>query len=95
MTRGEAYEAAFTYCLLTGGSMTSCVRSASRNASVGGVKHSSHRYGAGFDIQYGTPANTFDPIDIGLAIETAGRLGLKLIREADHDHVQPADWKAG
>lgn len=95
MTPGQAYGAALQYCFMTGGSMTSCKRSDARNASVGGVNHSAHRYGVGFDVQYGDEKFEFAPIDHDTAVETARRLGLKLIREGDHDHLQPLGWEAG
>ena len=89
MTRAEFAEAAATFCVLTGGSVTSWTRTLRHNTAVGGVKHSAHLYGLAVDVVYDTPQA------LPLTMERARRLGLKLIREGDHDHVQPWNWSAG
>jgi len=91
MTRGEFVEAAMTFCALTGGSVTSWTRTVRHNASpaVGGVTNSAHLYGLAVDVVYDTP-QVLKP-----TMERARRLGLKLIREKDHDHLQPNDWVVG
>lgn len=89
MTRGQFIDAVDAFCTLTGGSQTSGKRTIKHNAAVGGVANSAHLYGLGLDVTYD------DPVDVGVATERARRLGLKLIRETDHDHLQPLDWQAG
>lgn len=89
MTRPDFYDALFAYCAMTGGSTTSVIRSRARNKAVGGVAHSSHMYGVGADVVYDTK-----PVPAMVA-EIARRLGLKLLAEGDHDHLQPLDWRAG
>ena len=89
MTRAEFAEAAATFCALTGGSVTSWTWTLRHNANVGGVTHSGHLYGLAVDVVYDTPQA------LRLTMERARRLGLKLIREGDHDHLQPATWSAG
>jgi hypothetical protein len=89
MTRAEFAEAASTFCALTGGSVTSWTRSLSHNTAVGGVKNSAHLFGLAVDVVYDAPQ------PLPAATERARRLGLKLIREGDHDHLQPATWEKG
>lgn len=89
MTRAEFLEAAASYCALTGGSVTSWARSLKHNKAVGGVTNSAHLYGLAVDIVYDAPQT------LVIATERARRLGLKLLREGDHDHLQPASWPAG
>lgn len=70
-------------------SETSGQRTPQRNLDVDGVTYSPHQYWVGRDLIFDdAPA----PEDLENA---AGRLGLKLIRERDHYHVQPADWLPG
>lgn len=89
MTRNEFVEAVMIFCELAGGSVTSWKRTLIHNTSVGGVSNSAHLYGLGVDIVYDTPQL------LPTIMERARRLGLKVIRENDHDHVQPSDWPAG
>lgn len=91
MTVGEFAEAVAMYCLLHEGSITSWGRSTKRNTTVGGVPGSSHRFWRGADVVYDDPAAVKNP----LRSEYARRLGLKLVIEGDHDHLQPLDWSAG
>lgn len=77
------------YCQAMGGSISSWGRTEAHNRKVGGVPGSAHRFWVGADVIYDAlPA--VDP-----ATEYAARLGLKLIREGDHDHLQPLTWRAG
>lgn len=98
MTIGDFAEAVAHYCLLLNGSITSWGRTRARNTKVGGAKFSGHLFFRGVDVVYDDPtmleANhpTFPD---GVRIETARRLGLRLIPERDHDHLQPLDWTAG
>jgi len=89
MTVYEFRCAVFVYCVLTRASETQGFRTKAHNDLVGGVEHSPHLYGLGQDVVYDGPVGMADRPDV------AERLGLKLVREADHDHLQPADWRAG
>jgi hypothetical protein len=89
MTRAEFLDAAYLLGLKYGASTTSWFRSDKHNKDVGGVPHSAHRFGLAVDLVYDTPPNKTD------IVEDARRLGLLLIREGDHDHLQPRDWEAG
>ncbi len=89
MTRAEFADAVLMVAAALGGSVTSWIRSEARNKAVGGVPLSAHRFGLGADLVYDRP------VPEGEARELARRAGLRLIREADHDHVQPLDWTAG
>ena len=111
MTRGEFAEAVAAYCLLTGGSVTSGGRSQNRNALAGGLPMSGHRFFVGADIVYDadlTPDETariaaalgrlvIIPVKPPLAqrLDMAQRLGVLLLAEGDHDHLQPMSWRAG
>ena len=88
MTVGEFAEAVSMYCVLHGGSITSWGRSTKHNTDVGGVPGSSHRFWRGADVVYDSPP-------AATRAEYARRLGLKLLPEGDHDHLQPLDWSAG
>lgn len=72
------------YCLETGGSVTSWIRSERHNATVGGHPRSKHLDGRAVDIVY----DVTPPLDARRAL--AERLTLKLIPESDHDHLQDA-----
>lgn len=89
MTIGVFAESVREFCALTGGSITSWIRSQTHNTAVGGVPQSAHRYGLGADVVYDQAQDAI------VATDTAKRLGLRLIREGDHDHLQPIDWMAG
>lgn len=78
-----------TYCYLTSGSVTSWFRTAAHNLDVGGMPNSAHLYGVGADVVYDAP------VPLAAATERAERLGLRLLREGDHDHLQPVAWHAG
>lgn len=91
MSIGEFAEAVAMYCLLHGGSITSWGRSTHHNREVGGVPGSPHRFWRGADVVYDDLNTQSDP----LRLEYARRLGLKIVQEGDHDHLQPLDWAAG
>lgn len=91
MTIGEFAEAVTTYCLIHRASTTSRMRTEMHNRAVGGVPLSGHRFGRAEDVVYDDAATRLDPA----RIEVAKRLGLKLLVEGDHDHLQPLDWSAG
>ena len=88
MTLGEFADAVRAYALITGASATSWGRTEKHNEAVGGVKYSAHRFWLAADLVYDGPP----PPD---AVAVAHRLGLKLIEEGDHHHVQPLGWIAG
>ena len=111
MTRRDFADAVADYCTITEQSVTSWGRTHARNVGVGGVLHSGHLYFRGADVVDDTtmqphelervrkllgPAwtpNARPPQEF--RIEVARRLGLKLVIEEDHDHLQPLDWQAG
>jgi hypothetical protein len=90
MTRSEFAEAVFTYCQITSASVTSGERTRVHNAAVGGVLHSAHLVGFARDVVYDAPILTLET-----RRDWALRLGLFLIVEGDHDHLQPLGWTAG
>ncbi len=99
------------YCAVTGASTTSGLRSTARNAAFRGVTHSAHRFWLGEDVVYDAQLTVeqlqvaeqhlgFKPYIAPLPAVTereqlAERLGLKLVHEDDHDHLQPAEWLPG
>jgi len=89
MTRAEFTEAVFTFAALSRGSVTSWIRTAKHNDEVTGVPHSAHLYGLAADVTYDAPVTIED------ATDRAKRLGMRLLREKDHDHLQPLDWQPG
>jgi hypothetical protein len=89
MSKNEFREAVESFCYRLGGSITSYGRTVRHNAAVKGVPQSAHQFWLAADIVYD------DTVDQNLANDTAKRLGLRLIREDDHDHLQPVDWIAG
>lgn len=111
MTFDDFHPAVMTYCALTAGSVSSYGRNPLYNAAVEGAPHSGHQYWLGADVRYlwqlassevdrvrrrfGMAWNPPDELPFVQRAEIAGRLGLKLIAEGDHDHLQPLDWRAG
>lgn len=64
-------------------------RTPERNIEVDGVARSPHQHWVGRDVLFqGTPGR--EELN-----ETGRRLGLKIIKELDHHHIQPVDWIAG
>ena len=82
----EFWTAVDSYCLRVTGSVTSGRRTPARNRFVGGSARSAHLEGLGADV---VPDSEM-PTDDRHAIAT--ELGLRLIAEGDHDHLQPAGW---
>lgn len=72
-----------TYRDQTNASVTSWGRTVDHNKAVGGVRKSFHLVDLAVDLVYD------HPIDEPTARELARSLGLKLIRETDHDHLEP------
>lgn len=89
MTVGEVAEAVAQYCLLTHASVTSGGRTEARNVQVGGVAYSAHRFHRGADVVYDAELPSADRKILG------ARLGLLVLIESDHDHLQPYDWPRG
>jgi len=89
MSPSEFQDRLIVFALVTGASTTSTGRTKQHNQIVGGVEHSAHRAWVAADVVYDSDAGRDG------ALEWARRLGLRLIREGDHDHLQPADWQAG
>jgi hypothetical protein len=83
-------DAVMRYAALTGASATSWFRTVKHNGEVGGVAHSAHVAGLAVDVVYDPPMPTAE-----WRTDWARRLGLRLVIEGDHDHLQPADWQAG
>lgn len=85
----EFHLAMMQYCVVTAASETSARRTIKHNLALGGVAHSAHLVFLARDVTY--------DVDLPLEYrqEYASRLGLTLIPEDDHDHLQPADWKKG
>ena len=92
MTPHDFLDALRTYCALTGASVTSYGRTPGHNADpkIGGVKNSAHLYWLAADVVYDPPV----PIP-SVRTERARRLGLWLLAEGDHDHLQPLEWSKG
>lgn len=89
MTPYQFFDAVRSFCTVLNGSVSSYGRAKAHNVAVGGVKYSAHQVWLGADVVYDTlPA-------IEERSEWAARLGLKLVVENDHDHLQPLEWRAG
>ena len=89
MTPLQFHESLMAYCRRLNGSTTSYGRTVKHNHDVGGVPQSAHQFWLGADVVYD------GPVAGALAADTAARLKLRVIRESDHDHLQPIDWSAG
>lgn len=89
MTPAEFGARVLAYCAALGASETSGFRTREHNADEGGKFYSPHRFALGRDVVYDEMVPEVE------AVTTASRLGLRLIREADHDHLQPLDWQGG
>jgi hypothetical protein len=81
--------AVVVYCLWTRASVVSGIRTAKRNGLLpDSVPHSGHLWGMAVDVVY----DDAPPED---GAEIAKRLGMTLLREHDHDHLQPLGWIPG
>jgi hypothetical protein len=85
MTPNDFFSAVQAYCYAAGGSVTSWGRTPKHNKAVGGVDDSAHLLWTGADVVYDGGMEA-DPLRDRLA----ARLGLMLVHEGDHDHIQPA-----
>jgi len=86
MTVTDFWSAVVEYRRRVNGSVTSGGRSAARNAAVGGKVNSSHLIDLGADV-----VSDGSLSDAARDVLARG-LGLQLIIEGDHDHLQPLDW---
>ena len=89
MTLHTFVDAVVAYCHATGASVTSWGRSRAHNAKVGGQLYSPHRFWLGLDVVYDQTLSGAE------RSQTARRLGLFLLDEGGHDHLQPLDWTKG
>ncbi len=89
MSTVEFLDALRAYCAALGASVTSYGRTTAHNVTVGGVKYSAHRAWLAADVVYDVIPPELDRQQL------ARRLGLLLVVEGDHDHLQPIGWSAG
>jgi hypothetical protein len=89
VTPHEFLDCLRAYIAAVGGRVSSYGRDPENNAAVGGVAHSAHLVWLAADVVYRTPRQLAE------RQEWASRLGLKLLPEHDHDHLQPITWAAG
>jgi hypothetical protein len=82
MTPAQFHDALREYCHVTSASTTSGGRTRQHNRAVGGVEDSAHLIWMAEDVVY----DHDDPP--AWRERMAQRLGLTLIHEGDHDHVQ-------
>lgn len=78
--------AALAYCLTFSASETSGYRTVLHNRGVGGVTGGPHTAGVGVDVTY-DGSRPGPEADRWLLAR-----GLRRFAEADHDHLQPANW---
>lgn len=111
MTPYTFFDLIRVYCCMVGGSISSYGRTWFHNCAVGGVRHSAHPYWMAGDVRtwdhlsaeekkrvrdyLGDQHFEFPTPPVAERGAIAERLGLKLIDEGDHDHLQPLDWRAG
>jgi len=88
--RAPFLENVYILGLKYGASVTSWFRSDIHNTAVGGVAHSAHRFGLGVDLVFDTPRTSERD---AIFVEDARRLGIRVIVEGDHLHLQPLDWE--
>ncbi len=89
MTRGEFYEAVFTYCVATASRMTSGPRPLAVDQQIGSTTLHPHVAGYAADVVYVSAP------ELAKRHALANKLGLRLVAEPDHDHLQPLDWPPG
>lgn len=83
MSLGEFWERVVILCHLYDARVTSGPRSTYWNKKVGGVPDSFHLVGLAADLVCRNPEHR------PLLTHQAGRLGIRVITEEDHDHLQP------
>ena len=90
MTVGEFAENVKALVEPHGGSVTSWGRSDAHAKKVGGFAGDPHTWWLGCDVVYDDVVPSIQRIT-----QEAERLGLKLLREPTHDHIQPRNFPAG
>lgn len=86
MTFEEFTRAVRQFCDSTNASITSWKRTAERNAEIGGVPGGPHVFWLAVDVVYDRAPLLAERLRI------AHTLGLTLLDEGDHDHLQPKGW---
>ncbi len=86
MTPDEFGRRVRRYCAEFRGSVTSWGRTSRHNAAVHGAADSPHLVWLGADVVLDLP------VAFGLRRDYATALELRLLPEAEHDHLQPAGW---
>lgn len=81
--------AVYRYCVRVHGSVTSWVRTPNRNSAVGGVMRSHHLSGLAVDVVLDEPLT--HKIATDARHKLAADLGLRLVIEGDHDHLEVID----
>ena len=84
MTIADFANAIVAYRRATKGSVTSWGRSVAHNKAVGGVERSFHLEDLAVDMVYDTPTPHHEE-----ARKIGASLGLRILREGDHDHIDP------
>lgn len=85
MRIGEFAEAMLSYCNATNGRVTSWIRTREHNLKIEGAADGSfHQLGLACDVVYGT-----NKPGLTTRKTLAKRVGLLIIDESDHDHLQP------
>lgn len=83
----EFTAAVLSYCTQINASVTSGYRTPFYNHRIGAEQDSAHTFGLGADVVYDRPL----PFEV--CHNLAEFLELRLRREADHDHLQPLNWR--
>lgn len=81
--------AVYRYCVRVHGSVTSWVRTPNRNRAVGGVMRSNHLTGLAVDVVL--DEHLTHKIATDARHMLAAHLGLRLVIEGDHDHLEAVD----
>ena len=78
------------YCTVLQADVTYYFRTPETEAvQVPPIAHSPHEVWMAADVKYRNPRPAPERIEWGR------RLGIRVIGEADHDHLQPLEWEAG
>lgn len=85
MRPSDFAERVVAYCTATHSSVTSWGRTDRHNADVGGVSGSLHRAFLAVDVVYDRP------LPLESRTRYASALGLDLVAEGDHDHLQAGE----
>lgn len=97
MNLDEYWQAVHAYCERTLGSCDSWGRTPERSVAVGGYETDPHTWWMGADIIYTGGMRTGWPRPLNIPTQQAeayaDSLGLEIIHEKDHDHLQPKGWE--